>query len=153
MSINIKSHSTGSLTLYMKGAPDRIIKICSKILLNGKSEDLTQEYKTAYNAAYEAMAGKGHRVLAFAQFEIPSSLYDENFEITKDIVNQFNYMEVSSMPSILFDFFLFISSLSYHINPLLTSPTFFFGYCFLLKDGIVFCWFNQFGRSSKTWSP
>jgi sodium/potassium-transporting ATPase subunit alpha len=51
--------------LVMKGAPERILEHCSKILINGKEEELTTEWKDAFNKSYEALGGMGERVLGF----------------------------------------------------------------------------------------
>ena len=52
--------------LLLKGAPERVIRMCKKICINGKSVDLTQEWKDKFNNAYESLGGLGERVLGFA---------------------------------------------------------------------------------------
>jgi sodium/potassium-transporting ATPase subunit alpha len=51
--------------LVMKGAPERILEHCSKIIINGKEEELTTEWRDAFNKSYEALGGMGERVLGF----------------------------------------------------------------------------------------
>ena len=49
--------------LVMKGAPERILDLCSTILINGKELPLNDEWKTNFNLAYENLGGLGERVL------------------------------------------------------------------------------------------
>ncbi|KAI1329796.1 hypothetical protein F5Y16DRAFT_365318 [Xylariaceae sp. FL0255] len=89
MSIHKKAHPNGSLTLYMKGAPERVWKLCSRILTgpNGASTELTESDKAAYDATYEHMAGQGHRVLGFAELLLPGDQYPEDFAFDKETKN------------------------------------------------------------------
>jgi sodium/potassium-transporting ATPase subunit alpha len=64
LSIHDIPDNTGHL-LVMKGAPERILENCTKILINGEDIDLTEEWKTAFNKSYEALGGLGERVLGF----------------------------------------------------------------------------------------
>jgi sodium/potassium-transporting ATPase subunit alpha len=85
MSIHKKEHSNGPLTLYIKGAPERVLRLCSRILTgaNEESEELTDAYKAAYNETYEHMASRGHRVLAFAEMLLPGDKYPDDFVFDK----------------------------------------------------------------------
>lgn len=89
MSIHKKTHTNGSLTLFIKGAPDRILLLCNRILtgVDGKSADFTQEYKDAYNETYEQMASLGQRVLGFAEMLLPGDQYPEDFVFDKKLKN------------------------------------------------------------------
>merc|ERR1712137_1096211 len=51
--------------LVMKGAPERILDRCTTILIDGKEEELTQEWKDRFNRAYMELGGLGERVLGF----------------------------------------------------------------------------------------
>ncbi|RHZ47151.1 hypothetical protein Glove_590g46 [Diversispora epigaea] len=87
LTIHRKSHDNGKLTLYIKGAPERILQICSTILSENESIPLTSEHKARYDEVYEFMASKGHRVLAFAQFLLPGDQYPEDFVFNKEEKN------------------------------------------------------------------
>ncbi|KAI9592828.1 hypothetical protein BDF19DRAFT_387969 [Syncephalis fuscata] len=87
LSIHQKKHANGDLTLYIKGAPERVLRLCSSILSNNGPEPLTSTHQENYNEIYEYMASKGHRVLAFAQLLLPSSEYPADYEFTKDPTN------------------------------------------------------------------
>ena len=58
--------------VYTKGATESVIENCTKILINGKVEDLTKEYVNIINNANHEMANSALRVLAFAYKEIKS---------------------------------------------------------------------------------
>lgn len=50
----------------MKGAPERVLQRCSKIMMHGVAQDLTEEMRELYQTAYEQLGGFGERVLGFA---------------------------------------------------------------------------------------
>ncbi|KAK9768328.1 hypothetical protein K7432_001126 [Basidiobolus ranarum] len=87
LTIHQKSHPNGSLTLYIKGAPERVLRLCSTILVNNQAVTLTEEHKAMYDQTYEYMASKGHRVLAFAQLLLPGNQYPADFVFTKEAQN------------------------------------------------------------------
>ena len=47
-----KSHSEGILTSYIKGAPERVLGKCSTYLKDGVREAITDEFRRAYDDAY-----------------------------------------------------------------------------------------------------
>ncbi|KAG0303871.1 hypothetical protein BGZ98_006184 [Dissophora globulifera] len=87
MTIHRKQHDNGSFTLLMKGAPERILRLCSTILIDNVAVSLTKEHSRAYDDTYAVMASKGHRVLAFAQLLMPHSLYPDDHVFDKDKKN------------------------------------------------------------------
>ncbi|XP_038657956.1 sodium/potassium-transporting ATPase subunit alpha [Scyliorhinus canicula] len=73
--------------LVMKGAPERILDRCSKILLNGEEQELTEEMKEAFQNAYLELGGLGERVLGFCHFALPEDTYGEGFPFDGDEPN------------------------------------------------------------------
>ncbi len=76
-------HSVGSKKVaYMKGAPEIVLEKCTKILLNGKVEKLTQEQRSDLHKVTEAMALQALRNLGFAYKELPQDAgeFDEKIE-------------------------------------------------------------------------
>lgn len=59
----------GHIIQYTKGAPDEILKRCSKYFENGKVYDMTEEYKSKILAANKSMADKALRVLSASMRE------------------------------------------------------------------------------------
>ncbi|KAG0304945.1 hypothetical protein BGZ98_004793 [Dissophora globulifera] len=87
MTIHRKDHADGSFTLLMKGAPERILRLCSTILINNEAIPLTKEHAQAYDDMYTLMASKGHRVLAFAQLLLPRAQYPDDHVFDKEKKN------------------------------------------------------------------
>ncbi|KAI0244812.1 hypothetical protein L0F63_001869 [Massospora cicadina] len=87
LSINKVSHNDGDLTLYLKGAPERVLELCSSILVDGRSIALTDEHKASFDMSYTHMADKGHRVLAFAQLQLNSKAYPSDYAFDKKARN------------------------------------------------------------------
>ncbi|KAG0015482.1 hypothetical protein BGZ82_001394 [Podila clonocystis] len=87
MTIHHKEHTSGKFTLLMKGAPERILRLCSSILINNEAVPLTSEHSKAYDDMYALMASKGHRVLAFAQMLLPRNQYPDDIVFDKEQKN------------------------------------------------------------------
>jgi sodium/potassium-transporting ATPase subunit alpha len=85
MSIHAMPHKNGALTLYMKGAPERVLKLCSSILTgpDGQHEPLTEKHKLQFEETYEEMASQGHRVLAFAELFLAGDKYPEDYQFDR----------------------------------------------------------------------
>ncbi len=62
----------GSLIQFTKGAPDELLKRCTKALVDGKVVDMTDAIKAQALAANKAMADKAPRVLAAAKKDLTS---------------------------------------------------------------------------------
>jgi Ca2+-transporting ATPase len=69
-----------NLVSYVKGAPDVILRKCSKELVNGKSVHLTEKRREELHSVYEEMASKALRVLAFAYREVPNKFNQDTAE-------------------------------------------------------------------------
>lgn len=67
----IHSHKQKKIA-YMKGAPEVVLGLCTKILVNGRVERLTREEKSKIMNITEKFAQKAFRVLAFATKEATS---------------------------------------------------------------------------------
>ncbi len=52
--------------LLLKGAPEKVISLCSKIFVNGKEEPMSKEWTDKFQAAYEKLGSLGERVLGFS---------------------------------------------------------------------------------------
>ena len=72
----------GKKIAYLKGAPEIVIAKCSHIMLDGKSEPLTQPQRTELQKVIEAMALQALRNLGFAYKKLPENLteFDESLE-------------------------------------------------------------------------
>ncbi|KAL5514054.1 hypothetical protein ACEPAG_2815 [Sanghuangporus baumii] len=86
-----KPHPDGQLTLYIKGAPERVLAKCSEYLKDGTPEPISSDFKEAYERAYDYMASRGHRVLAFAQALLPETQYAVDYPFSKTDYPSENY--------------------------------------------------------------
>jgi len=65
------------LMVFMKGAPEKILKRCSKILINNEEVDFSDELRKEVAEAQASFGNLGERVLAFARRSLPSSKFDK----------------------------------------------------------------------------
>eukprot|EP01133_Synstelium_polycarpum_P008370 gene8370-9837_t len=82
-----RDEETQSLFLVMKGAPERIIKICSKIMIEGEEVTLDEKYQNDFQNAYEFLAGKGERALGLAMLPLNPEIYTKNYQFDIDEKN------------------------------------------------------------------
>ena len=67
------------LHLMVKGAPERVMAMCTKILLNGKEVEFTEDLKHEMELHNETLARRGERVLAFAHLELSRTQFPAGF--------------------------------------------------------------------------
>ncbi|NWF86214.1 cation-transporting P-type ATPase [Candidatus Bathyarchaeota archaeon] len=63
----------GKILAYTKGAPRSILSICSKIIVDGKIEELTRENLHSIERKIREFANEGLRVIAVAYKELPEN--------------------------------------------------------------------------------
>uniref|UniRef100_A0A4W3IV11 Sodium/potassium-transporting ATPase subunit alpha n=1 Tax=Callorhinchus milii TaxID=7868 RepID=A0A4W3IV11_CALMI len=73
--------------LVMKGAPERILDRCSRILIHGKEEPLEEDMKEAFQNAYLELGGLGERVLGFCHQYLSETDYPRGYKFDTDTVN------------------------------------------------------------------
>ncbi|TGC11541.1 cation-translocating P-type ATPase [Methanolobus halotolerans] len=56
----------GDMDSYLKGAPEVLLKLCNRIMLDGEEQELTGRMKRGLEDEYLQMAERGERVLAYA---------------------------------------------------------------------------------------
>ena len=81
MNRNSKKNSTtkkDGLLLVMKGAPERILSRCSKILIKGEERDFDEVARKEVNDANDSLGRLGERVLAFARYELEPEIYTKD---------------------------------------------------------------------------
>ncbi|KAJ3403301.1 hypothetical protein HDV05_007910, partial [Chytridiales sp. JEL 0842] len=82
LTIHRKAHKEGGLTMHVKGAPERVWASCSTIWMDGKAEKIEEKHKEMFEDAYERMAKRGERVLAFAMLMLPGRKFPDNFRFS-----------------------------------------------------------------------
>jgi Ca2+-transporting ATPase len=76
----------GDVCIYTKGAPRNILDLCTKVLVDGKVEDLTQETMEWIETRIHEFANEGLRVIAVAYKQIPKADYKKDEETEKDLI-------------------------------------------------------------------
>jgi magnesium-transporting ATPase (P-type) len=69
-----------NVTVFMKGAPERILSRCSKILIDGNEVDFDDDYRGLVNFANDSFGKMGERVLAFAKCELDPALFPKDYK-------------------------------------------------------------------------
>ncbi|XP_037669372.1 sodium/potassium-transporting ATPase subunit alpha-4 [Choloepus didactylus] len=86
MSIHLQEDSTQTHVLMMKGAPEKILDLCSTFLLNGQEYPMDDEMKNNFQNAYLELGGLGERVLGFCYLNLPSN-YSKGYEFNVEEMN------------------------------------------------------------------
>jgi len=73
--------------LTMKGAPERILERCNRILIDGKVEEMTEDRKYEFETAYLTLGGMGERVLGFCHEYLPLEQFPEDYAFDAEEVN------------------------------------------------------------------
>jgi len=71
--------------VFMKGAPERVITRCSRIMVEGEEVEFTDELRAEVNQANSDFGKLGERVLAFAKYKLPAEKFDSEYKY--DIAN------------------------------------------------------------------
>ncbi|KAM4644546.1 LOW QUALITY PROTEIN: sodium/potassium-transporting ATPase subunit alpha-2-like [Amazona ochrocephala] len=87
LSIHEREEDPQGYVLVMKGAPERILDRCSRILLQGQEVPLDQEMREAFQNAYLELGGLGERVLGFCHLYLPPDKFPRGFRFDADDVN------------------------------------------------------------------
>ena len=73
--------------IAMKGAPERLFKRCSTVLVDGVDQPINEEWRTKFEHACRDMAERGERVLGFCDLELSPEVYPIGFEFNTEEVN------------------------------------------------------------------
>lgn len=101
MTINAIPHDYGDLVVFVKGAPERVMALCSEILINEEVVPLNESLQIEFNRAYEQFAQKGRRVLGFARLLLPRESFPKDFSFKRDPpnfpTNQFCFIALAAL--------------------------------------------------------
>jgi Ca2+-transporting ATPase len=78
-------HKNKGKTAYIKGAPESMIEISSRIMVGGKIRKLTSKDKKRLNETNNSLTSKGYRTLAFGYKEIKGKKFDLD-KVEHDII-------------------------------------------------------------------
>jgi len=68
------------LRVYLKGAPERVITRCSKILINCQETDFNEMHRKEVQQANDDFGKLGERVLAFAYADLDVSKFPDGYQ-------------------------------------------------------------------------
>jgi sodium/potassium-transporting ATPase subunit alpha len=83
-----------NLFVIMKGAPERILNRCSKILVRGEERDFDDEFRAEVNEANDSFGKMGERVLAFARFKLDPKVFTKDPAYRFDVKTWKNWKDV-----------------------------------------------------------
>jgi sodium/potassium-transporting ATPase subunit alpha len=67
-----------NITVYLKGAPDRVIDRCSTVLVNGVAQPIDAKVRYGFELANEKFANNGERVLGFARIDLDPAVFKKS---------------------------------------------------------------------------
>jgi sodium/potassium-transporting ATPase subunit alpha len=70
----------GSLRVYLKGAPERVVERCNKIMTTEGIVDFSQMHRDEVNQANKDFGGMGERVLAFAYLDMDPAKFNKDYK-------------------------------------------------------------------------
>ncbi len=80
------NHSNNTFYAFTKGAPEKLIALCSKIEFNGKIQAFNNDLKNEILHEIELRANEGYRTLAIAYKQLQNNNYQERDFIEKDLI-------------------------------------------------------------------
>eukprot|EP01114_Cavostelium_apophysatum_P003849 TRINITY_DN1398_c0_g1_i3.p1 TRINITY_DN1398_c0_g1~~TRINITY_DN1398_c0_g1_i3.p1 ORF type:complete len:1025 (-),score=278.85 TRINITY_DN1398_c0_g1_i3:41-3115(-) len=79
LSIHRSLRSSGNFTLYMKGAPERILANCTSIYDNGEVKPLDLEMRKELESILAELGGHGQRVMGFSYLPLDPTVYHNEY--------------------------------------------------------------------------
>jgi len=76
----------GDVYIYTKGAPRNILDLCTKLIVNGKVEELNEENMMWTESRLHEFANEGLRVIAVAYKQMAKSNYIKNENVESDLI-------------------------------------------------------------------
>ena len=80
MRLSVLHQADDGLMLFVKGAPETLLPLCRRVLVDGDNRTLDAAAQVSITQAQEAMAREGLRVLAFAYRNVAASYEHERLE-------------------------------------------------------------------------
>lgn len=77
--------------VLIKGAPEKIWKFCSHILINGRYEPINESWETKFQRVNLEFGKGGERVLGFAKMHLLKEFHPKGFNFNINSPEQFNF--------------------------------------------------------------
>ena len=94
-----------NMCVFMKGAPERVLGRCTKILVNGKEEELDEVAMFGVQSANDRFGGMGERVLAFARTQLDPTIFKKDPAYPFDVKKWKTWKEVREFDSAISGWF------------------------------------------------
>eukprot|EP00028_Trichosphaerium_sp_Am-I-7-wt_P007722 CAMPEP_0168514466 /NCGR_PEP_ID=MMETSP0405-20121227/4128_1 /TAXON_ID=498012 /ORGANISM="Trichosphaerium sp, Strain Am-I-7 wt" /LENGTH=989 /DNA_ID=CAMNT_0008533601 /DNA_START=42 /DNA_END=3007 /DNA_ORIENTATION=- len=91
VSIHREEDGSDQLILVLKGAPERVLGMCDKILVDGEEKPLNKARKKEYKKAYDALGGMGERVLGFCHLILDPKKFTPDYEFEQNEEGKCNF--------------------------------------------------------------
>lgn len=72
-----------NITVFIKGAPERILVRCQRIIEKGEEYEFDEAQKSKVDLANDTFGRMGERVLAFAKRELDPAIYNKSQKLTE----------------------------------------------------------------------
>lgn len=107
MNPDVKNPTTkvDNMCVYMKGAPERVLGRCTKILVNHQDEPLDDTAMFGVQSANDRFGGMGERVLAFARRELDPEIFTKQPAYPFDVKKWKTWKEVREYDSAITGWF------------------------------------------------
>lgn len=83
-SVHEQQSGADELLFVLKGAPERVIDRCDKIMIDGETVQMTKEHRDTFEKGYVALGAAGERVIGFAHEYLPTSEFPKSFEFSEE---------------------------------------------------------------------
>jgi len=82
MNVKVKeaTNKEDNITVFIKGAPDKVIKRVSKMLVRGEEIPMDDQLMDDYDAANDRFASMGERVLGFARTQLEPTEFSKDYK-------------------------------------------------------------------------
>lgn len=77
--------------VYLKGAPEIVMKFCTRIMCQGRLENVDRNWEDKFTQSIKQFSRNGERVLAFAKLHLPKQQYPFNFNFVCSHVSKLSF--------------------------------------------------------------
>ncbi|XP_054716444.1 sodium/potassium-transporting ATPase subunit alpha-like [Uloborus diversus] len=82
-----KLEDDSGFILCVKGAPEKILDMCSTILINEENKEIDEDIKNHFDEIYKQLGGMGERVLGFGDYLLPKNEFPAEYEFNSEEQN------------------------------------------------------------------
>lgn len=91
LSIHKDESENSTHIIVMKGAPERVLNFCDRVLVNGELKPFDEEARQQVQHGIDSFAKQGERVLGFCELELDKEAFPEGFKFEGDSPEKANF--------------------------------------------------------------